>query len=76
MGIVNWRDKDDLDLTSEDISAMAAEGQAVAVRGPHLPGNGIFISSADTYVFTTTVRPEVHRPLGRLVGVLPTVTAL
>ncbi len=75
MSAVNWRDKDDLDLTTEDITAMAAEGKAVGVRGPHVPGNGVFISSADTHVFTTTVRPEVQRPLGRLVGALPTVTA-
>lgn len=34
MGDMNWRDKDDFDLTAEDIDAMAAEGTLVDVRGP------------------------------------------
>ena len=39
MSDVNWRDKDDLDLTSDDIDAMIAEGQPVQVRGPVAPAD-------------------------------------
>lgn len=42
MGDVNWRDKDDLDLTSEDIDSMIAEGQPVQVRGPVVPGKAFY----------------------------------
>lgn len=37
MSDMNWREKNDLDLTSEDIDAMVAEGRPVDVRGPSLP---------------------------------------
>lgn len=76
MSDMNWRDKDDLDLSSEDITAMAAEGQEVTVRGPHVPGNGTFISSAPTYGATTVVRPAVRSRTGQIVGAPPTYAAL
>jgi hypothetical protein len=74
MSDMNWRDKADEDLTSEDIAAMAAEGQPVAVRGP-LPGNGVLISPADTFVTAVTLRPDVVRPTGRRIGATPTLAA-
>lgn len=37
----DWRDRDDLDLTSEDITAMFDAGEPAEVRGP---------SSTTTYV--------------------------
>lgn len=30
----SWRDKDDLDLTSDDLTAMIAEGKPEGIRGP------------------------------------------
>ena len=69
MGDMNWRDKADLDLTSEDITAMAAEGERVEVRGPAVPAHGIFVRPVPTFAGATVVRPEVERPTGRrLVG--------
>lgn len=49
MSNMNWRDKDDLDLTSEDIDAMIADGQSVAVRGPRLPGHAAIVTAAQTF---------------------------
>jgi hypothetical protein len=54
MSDMNWRDKDDLDLTSEDIDAMVAEGELVGVRGP-LPGGACFIRPAMTEAVVETV---------------------
>jgi acetaldehyde dehydrogenase (acetylating) len=34
MSDMNWRNKEDLDLTSEDIEAMAEDGQPAEARGP------------------------------------------
>lgn len=46
----DWRDKDDLDLTSEDISAMFEAGDPVEVRGPsRLPAGGAFVGVACTF---------------------------
>lgn len=75
MGDMNWRDKDDLDLTSEDIDAMITEGCPVEVRGPKLPAGAAFITSSTTFVISSTLRPEVYRPQGRLVGPMPTHAA-
>ncbi len=60
MADMNWRDKDDLDLTSEDIDAMIAEGKRVGVRGPSLP-SAARIATTTSYAMprgsTTTYRP-------------------
>lgn len=45
MSDVNWRDKSDLDLTSEDIDAMIAEGRPVDVRGPSLPAGLLVVGT-------------------------------
>ncbi len=58
MSDMNWRDKDDLDLTSEDIDEMAAEGVPVEVRGPLL----MLVHPAPTSVTAVTVRPQPLRP--------------
>lgn len=76
MSDMNWRDKDDLDLTADDIDAMAAEGQPVAIRGPRLPGNAVFLSSVATSTPATTLRPEVGRPVGQLLSPARTHAAL
>jgi hypothetical protein len=69
MSNVNWRHKDDLDLTSEDIDAMIAEGEAVEVCGPALPGNGVLIKAAPTYgAVTAWARPKAPRVKGQLVA--------
>lgn len=43
MSDMNWRDKADEDLTSEDVAAMAAEGTPVVVRGPASPAGARFL---------------------------------
>lgn len=48
MGDMNWRDKDDLELTSEDLDAMVAEGTPVAVRGPR-PVTGVRFVKATSW---------------------------
>ena len=54
-----WRDKDDLDLTSEDISAMLDEGTPVEVRGPvRVPAGGRLVSATLTYWTGSTTAPE------------------
>lgn len=55
MSDMGWRDKDDLDLTSEDISAMAAEGEQLFVRGPKFPGGARVIGPPLTEVAALTV---------------------
>ncbi len=55
---MDWRLKDDDDLTSEDIDAMIAEGTPVAARGPRLPGGARLITAAPASGGqSTTVRP-------------------
>lgn len=76
MSDMNWRDKDDLDLTSADIDAMIGEGLPVAVRGPRLPPGARLVERPSTYRGATTSSPEVSRPNGRLVGAAPTRSAL
>lgn len=51
MSAMNWRDKDDLDLTSEDVDAMLSEGQRVGVRGPStvLPHGAHLITGASSW---------------------------
>jgi hypothetical protein len=49
MGHMNWRDKDDLDLTSEDISAMADEGEPVEVVGPPFPASAHIVAAVTSY---------------------------
>lgn len=58
---MGWREKDDLDLTAEDIDAMIVEGHEVTVRGPrgdsHADG---FLIDIDPHLLTITgniVRP-------------------
>ncbi|MGI8538128.1 MAG: hypothetical protein ACR2K2_16995 [Mycobacteriales bacterium] len=46
---MNWRDKDDLDLTGEDVDAMIGEGLPVDVRGPRLPGCAVVLQAVPTY---------------------------
>ncbi len=57
---MNWRDKDDLELTSEDLDAMIAEGTPVAVRGPMVPSAARIGSVPCT--FGPPNRPETFRP--------------
>ncbi len=76
MSDMNWREKDDLDLTSEDIDAMIAEGQPTNVRGPRLPAGARMVERSSTYLGATTNAPEMSRPNGRLVGAAPTRSAL
>jgi hypothetical protein len=67
MGDMNWRDKDDLDLTSEDIDAMIDEGQPVAVRGPRLPQGAVLVKAAATYGGETVyATPGRHVVMGSL----------
>lgn len=40
----DWRDKDDADLTSEDLDEMLAAGKPVGVGGPTLPVGAILNS--------------------------------
>jgi hypothetical protein len=68
MSDMNWRDKDDLDLTSEDIDAMVAEGQPVVVRGPRMPAGASLVTPSPTLGGSVTSHPQVPRPAGRLVG--------
>jgi hypothetical protein len=76
MSGMNWRDKDDLDLTSDDIDAMIAEGTPVAVRGPVATVQTIAEWVTVNYGPATTLRPEIERPVGRLVGAADTRVAL
>lgn len=59
MGDVNWRDKDDLELTNADVDAMMAEGQEVGVRGPLLA----LVRPAPTSATAVTVRAQPYRPV-------------
>ncbi len=46
----DWRDKDDLDLTAEDVDAMLNAGAPLTVVGPHqLPGNGVLVTARATF---------------------------
>jgi hypothetical protein len=45
----DWRMRDDLDLTSEDVSAMFEAGEAEEVRGPWVPANGHFVTVSCTF---------------------------
>lgn len=40
----DWRNKDDADLTSEDLDEMLAAGKPVVVAGPMLPGGAVLTS--------------------------------
>ena len=73
MSDMSWRDKDDHDLTSEDISAMAAEGQPVGVRGPHIPSAARLATASQTFGATTTT--STYRPAASGVRVSPPVPA-
>jgi hypothetical protein len=58
MADMNWRDKDDLDLTSEDIDAMISEGQPVEVRGPspELPSAARLITAPGSWAIAGNVK--------------------
>ena len=61
----DWRDKDDLELTVEDVDALIRCGKPVDVHGPEpLPGGGHYISAAPSYggVTIATLAPPV--PVG------------
>jgi hypothetical protein len=48
----DWRDKDDLDLTSEDITAIFDAGEPAEIRGPavtYVPMGGKIIQSIRTF---------------------------
>lgn len=40
----DWRDKDDLDLTAEDITAMLEAGQPVQAASTPLPGGAVLVT--------------------------------
>jgi hypothetical protein len=62
MSDVNWRDKDDLALTSGDISAMAAEGEPVQVVGPGV--SSPYVVKAGGNVGTPHAGVKRHLALG------------
>lgn len=66
MSDMGWRDKDDLDLTNDDIDAMISEGEAVDIRGPFLAGGGKLITRAKTYTGVSTLKRHEHltQPVG------------
>lgn len=46
----DWRGKDDLELTGEDIGQMIADGTPVSVHGPrHVPPSGVLGGAVATY---------------------------
>ncbi len=48
--MTDWRDKDDLDLTSEDLGAMIDAGEPVElVSAPRLPGHGAIVVPVRTH---------------------------
>lgn len=46
--MTRWLDKDDLDLTAEDIDGMLVAGLPVEATGP-LPGGAVFVTPPATY---------------------------
>lgn len=45
-----WREKDDLELTAEDIGDMLAAGTATSIVGPfHLPPHAVFVTATTTF---------------------------
>lgn len=58
MSNMNWRDKDDLELTSEDIDAMISEAQPVEVRGPstELPSAARLITASCSWAIASNVK--------------------
>lgn len=49
-----WRDKDDEDLTAEDLEEMLSAGRPVAVRGPELPASAVLVGPLLTQTVTHT----------------------
>jgi hypothetical protein len=45
----DWRDKEDLELTSDDIGAMLDAGEPVSAGKPSSPSMAIFVSALPTY---------------------------
>lgn len=45
----SWFDKDDLDLTAEDIDGMLDAGLPVEATGPPLPGGAVFVAPLASY---------------------------
>jgi hypothetical protein len=45
----DWRDKDDLDLTAEDLSDMLDEGTPVEIVGPRLPSWATRVSAVPSF---------------------------
>ncbi len=53
--MTDWRDKDDLELTSDDLGAMLDAGDAVeVVHAQVLPGCGSFVTPLRTFGGQTT----------------------
>ena len=60
----DWQSKDDLDLTSEDISTMFAAGVPVEVQGPvEMPSAAVLLKSVQTYGGSTKT---LSRPTGSI----------
>lgn len=45
----DWHDKEDLDLTSDDIGAMLDAGEPARAGRPTLPGSAILVSAIPTH---------------------------
>jgi hypothetical protein len=45
----DWRDKDDLDLTADDLSDMLDEGAPVKIVGPRLPSWATRVSAVPSF---------------------------
>lgn len=70
----DWRDKEDIDLTSEDIAAMLDAGEPVSAGKPSSPSMAIFVSAPPTYGLRPPTdalppwapTPHVSQPLSRV----------
>lgn len=66
----DWRDKDDLELSSDDITEMIDAGQPVEATGPIVPGGFLvepantFVSASMVYVASPVVTSPVQIPRG------------
>jgi hypothetical protein len=68
----DWRDKDDVDLTAEDIDAMIASGESIRIVGSPLPGMTVTTPSSRNEGVNFTVvseqTPDLAGLRGELVG--------
>jgi hypothetical protein len=46
--MTDWREKDDLNLTAEDITTMLDAGDPIPVTGPRLPGSAVIVTAFPT----------------------------